>query len=308
MKKYLIYKTTNDINGMFYYGKHITENLNDSYLGSGTYLKRAIKKYGREHFHKEILFVFDNEKEMDDKEREIITEDLVKDPNCYNVMLGGEGGDTWSKSGRHHSNETKLRLSEISKQKWNDEKFRSNISKKLKESFKNKSLYFPDKIKEEYRRRGISVSKSLKGRSKNISESHKKSISDGMKKYYDRIGRKKPIRKPLPYKSQNAYGKMIKVYKENEEHTIYECDKEWYLNNGWIIGRNPSNKKPIAHSIDAKNSSSGKGKFNVHNKKLNLNKRIHPEELQKYLSLGWERGYLNNKNLRSGLERPAEGS
>ena len=50
MKYFLIYKTTNIINNMEYIGKRVTEDINDSYLGSGKHLKRAIKKYGIKNF------------------------------------------------------------------------------------------------------------------------------------------------------------------------------------------------------------------------------------------------------------------
>ena len=114
-KHYLVYKTTNDINGMFYIGKHVTENIDDSYIGSGVYLTRAIEKYGKSHFHREILFDFDNEDDMNEKERQLVNEETIANPMCYNLMVGGEGGDTWTGTGRKHSDETKQQLSELTK-------------------------------------------------------------------------------------------------------------------------------------------------------------------------------------------------
>lgn len=121
--KHTIYKTVNDLDGKFYIGKHQTFNPNDSYLGSGVHLTRAIAKYGRKHFHKEVLFVFNTEEEMNNKEKELITEDLLRDPQCYNMTFGGEGGDTWSFAGRHHSEETKKKLREIALQKRKDPEY-----------------------------------------------------------------------------------------------------------------------------------------------------------------------------------------
>lgn len=46
-KHYLVYKTTNDLNGMYYIGKHATTNPNDSYLGSGVYLTKELKEVKR---------------------------------------------------------------------------------------------------------------------------------------------------------------------------------------------------------------------------------------------------------------------
>ena len=89
---YTIYKTTNLINGKIYIGKHQTSNLNDSYLGSGKGIKNAVKKYGRENFRKDILFVFESEKEMNAKEKELITEEFVSRNDTYNAGVGGEGG------------------------------------------------------------------------------------------------------------------------------------------------------------------------------------------------------------------------
>ena len=98
---YTIYQTINKINGKVYIGKHQTSNPNDSYIGSGILLKEAIKKYGKHNFEKKILFVFDNEEEMNLKEKEIITEEFISREDVYNIGVGGEGGPHFS--GKSHS-------------------------------------------------------------------------------------------------------------------------------------------------------------------------------------------------------------
>lgn len=85
---YTIYKTTNTLNGKYYIGKHQTLNPNDDYLGSGKRLRYAIKKYGRENFIKSVLFIFDNEADMNAKEKELVV--LAED--SYNLCEGGHGG------------------------------------------------------------------------------------------------------------------------------------------------------------------------------------------------------------------------
>ena len=85
---YTIYKITNKINNKFYIGKHQTEDLNDGYMGSGKLIKRAIKKYGFDNFVKEILHIFDNEADMNAKEKELV----VLSEQSYNLCDGGHGG------------------------------------------------------------------------------------------------------------------------------------------------------------------------------------------------------------------------
>ncbi|QIG65987.1 putative endonuclease [Ochrobactrum phage vB_OspM_OC] len=89
---YTIYKTTCLINSKIYIGAHKTNDLEDGYLGSGKWLKRAILKYGLENFTKEILFIFDNEQEMYAKEAELVNEYFVKETTNYNIRIGGFGG------------------------------------------------------------------------------------------------------------------------------------------------------------------------------------------------------------------------
>ena len=91
---YTVYKTTNKINNKEYIGIHKTKKADDYYLGSGKLLKQAIKKYSRKNFTKEILFIFDNEKEMKDKELEIVNEEYIKRNDTYNLTIGGYGGQT----------------------------------------------------------------------------------------------------------------------------------------------------------------------------------------------------------------------
>jgi len=89
---YTIYETTNIINSKKYIGKHVTSDLNDGYIGSGTIIGRAIEKYGKDNFTKKILFVYDNEEQMNAKEIELITPDIVLSEQYYNIAYGGKGG------------------------------------------------------------------------------------------------------------------------------------------------------------------------------------------------------------------------
>jgi dissimilatory sulfite reductase (desulfoviridin) alpha/beta subunit len=77
---------------MIYIGKHITNDPNDSYLGSGKHLNRAIKKYGKENFVKEVLHIFDNEDDMNAKEAELVNEEFLLRNDVYNLCPGGQGG------------------------------------------------------------------------------------------------------------------------------------------------------------------------------------------------------------------------
>lgn len=93
-KEHFIYLTTNNINGKKYVGQH-TGYTTDDYLGSGTLLKKAIKKYGKENFSREIICYCKDQKELDEKETFYINNffNAVKDENFYNIAEGGRGGN-----------------------------------------------------------------------------------------------------------------------------------------------------------------------------------------------------------------------
>ena len=75
MKQHLIYKITNTLNGRFYIGMH-TGSEADGYLGSGKRIRAEVKKYGKENFKKEILEVCSNRKSLEQREAEIVNEEL----------------------------------------------------------------------------------------------------------------------------------------------------------------------------------------------------------------------------------------
>ena len=114
---FIIYETTNKINGKKYRGAHICESLNDNYLGSGRLLKKAIAKYGIENFERNILEVCDNIESMFKKEAEYVNSEWVENSNTYNLKIGGEGGwDYINKKGLRW-NEEKRRLHSIEMKK-----------------------------------------------------------------------------------------------------------------------------------------------------------------------------------------------
>lgn len=99
---YLIYKITNLVNGMYYYGQHKTKNPYDDYMGSGLMLENAKNKYGLSNFVKTILFDFNAKKDMNQKEIELVPEISCyhSNPMCYNLAVGGKGGDLGQEIGK----------------------------------------------------------------------------------------------------------------------------------------------------------------------------------------------------------------
>jgi hypothetical protein len=89
---YYLYEVTNLVNGRTYIGQHITDNLEDGYLGSGKALKSAIKKYGRDKFKKEILLFARNEKALNILEMMAVTPEFCALKSNYNMKEGGNSG------------------------------------------------------------------------------------------------------------------------------------------------------------------------------------------------------------------------
>ncbi len=182
------YKITNTINGKYYYGIRSCENLPDSrYMGGGTAITKAIKKYGKNSFIKEIIADYPTRKEASDHEKLIVTLELIKLEECYNCRTGGDNeyvhiitDETRAKlskagKGSKRSEETKQRMSLASKGKFKSEEHKRKIkeskqftSEETREKMRNNNL--GKVLSEEHKRK---ISESGTGR-KHTEESKKK--------------------------------------------------------------------------------------------------------------------------------------
>jgi group I intron endonuclease len=161
MKKYIVYKTINLVNGKYYIGKHkVSSDYFDGYFGSSEVVNNAIEKYVIESFERITLCEFDNEDECFLAEEKIIGDLWKTDKNCYNKQPGGKGfssgnnhytqGNGFSKKHKEnlkiarknrlpHSEETKRKMSESRKGSKRTIEQRKNMSRA--QSGKNNPMY-----------------------------------------------------------------------------------------------------------------------------------------------------------------------
>ena len=143
-----IYVTINKLNGMRYVGQHT--KWNKLYIGSGSYLKRAILKYGRENFESYIIDASaTNQKELNEKEEYYINEvfDAVKSPDWYNIKDGSQqNGNCFAGL----SDEERIKISE---------KFRKSYKERIARGGK-----YPAQGLVHSTETRMKISKSLKGR------------------------------------------------------------------------------------------------------------------------------------------------
>lgn len=204
-----IYKTTNSLNGKIYIGKRIYRKKDDNwYLGSGVYLNRAIKKYGREYFKKEILEWCEDEVHL--CKREIYWIKYFNSTNSqigYNLSLGGDGGNV--------GKEAYIKIGNKLRGKKRPKEFGEKVSKALKN--KPKSKEHNEKVRQ-----------SLMGRKRPQEVVDK--MSKSIKEKYD-SGWKSPVQIEV-YQYNKKTGDYIQSFKSaTEAGRVLNIDRKAITNN-----------------------------------------------------------------------------
>lgn len=240
----LIYKITNLVNNKIYIGKQ--ENLNESYMGSGLLITRAIKKYGKENFSKEIICKCKTSDELNQKEIYWINKMKSTEKSIgYNITKGGDGGDTLS----NHPNKEKI-IKQINITRRNRGigvgPKNHNYGKKLSEETKKK---ISNKNKELYAKGIIPRQRMTPDGKRRLAEYMKEHIytktpAGKIKNKENNLGSKNPNAnfyefispegkiievkggiKAFCDKHNLPYKKIIKIYNNNESVNGWKCNK-----------------------------------------------------------------------------------
>lgn len=119
----VIYKTTNLVNGKQYIGRDSRNNPN--YLGSGPLIKKAIKKYGKENFIKEIIEECHSFEQMVKREEYWLNYyDAGNNDLFYNLQNLGKGVQ--------FNQETRKKIGEASRRRITSDETRKKISQATK--------------------------------------------------------------------------------------------------------------------------------------------------------------------------------
>ena len=117
--KHFVYKTYSDVSGKYYIGRHSTDNINDGYQGSGTWVRRSLKKGNK--LITEILEYAKDQKSLFKLEEKYIKE-YYSDSKNTNFKLSSMGmtredmlGEKNPMYGKTHTQEVRDIISEAAK-------------------------------------------------------------------------------------------------------------------------------------------------------------------------------------------------
>ena len=157
-----IYITTNLINNKKYIGMH--NNFSDDYLGSGTLLTKAVKKYGKENFSREIIAYAKTKEELAELEKEFIKKyNAVNKNDFYNIHTGGFGGNTIAGFTEEQLNEYKLKMRK-SLLECKNPPYGKPLTEDIKNKIRDKQLIYWSNISDEDREKfKQTMSNTVKG-------------------------------------------------------------------------------------------------------------------------------------------------
>lgn len=235
---YIVYETTNLINGKKYRGIHKCSKLEDGYLGSGIALELSIIKYGEQNFTREILEFCSSYDELIEREKFYVDENWVKDKSNYNLKTGGQSVGILSDESKRKISETlkeKYESGEIEKNRTPkyipNEEQKDKISKTLKERYSENTHHL---IGNEPWNKGKSGVQ--KGWNKGLkmgpqSEESKRKKSESLKKRYSQQEHHSKGVEP-PNKGKKGMQIAWNKGKTMEKHECPHCGRKVDISNG----------------------------------------------------------------------------
>jgi hypothetical protein len=202
---------------------HSTDNLEDGYLGSGKILGYSRAKYGDENHVREIVEYCLDRTELRQREKEIVNEELLKDPLNINLKYGGEGG--WD----HIKNSEAYKEQQIKAGRNGGFANPNKMSEAARENFEAKAPWNKEKMVKAIltRTRRINNGEIECGFAK-CTHSDKSKVQMSLTKKQRKVG--------IGNKNSN-FGKRNKcVSKDNITKRILVEEIEEYLKLGWVLG------------------------------------------------------------------------
>jgi len=185
---------------------HSTSNLEDEYIGSGKRLWNSIRKHGLENHTKEILEFLEDRNALKAREKELVNEELLKDKQCMNLAIGGEGGFINKEAARAGA-------LAMNKKTWADPEFRKRQTYDTSEL--NKKLYREGKKQP--------ISKHFTWKDKKMSTDHIESIR------ISNLGKQSG-------EKNSQFGKCW-IFNDVTSRSIDKINLSEYLKLGWKKGR-----------------------------------------------------------------------
>lgn len=291
-----VYITINLINQRMYIGAHRSRIYDEDYLGSGTAIKNALNKYGKENFKNYMIKSFEDDEEAFEYEAYLIDKfNAVKDPRFYNLIKGGLG--SWNHCTLIIKGSVGIRNPVTGKQK--------RVRPEDVDSYLNRGEgwelgFFSPKGSQVGKRRRIIVAKE-----ELVMYIYPEDLS-----YYEKQGFTH-----IPYKSNNGL-----IWVNDGQHNELICNEDLgeYMDHGFVKGclqaphkafsikGKTAMKSPegpyifvsdneieyylsIGYSL-GKGFSSTKDRIWIHNENSEL--MIDPDELEEYESRGYKKGKL----------------